>query len=76
MYGCEICISTYIMQFELNAWRSRHIATLRSYYEKSRSIKSGQDRGGNMNTLMKYILMVFIDIKEQVIHKILSNVEI
>ena len=42
MCGCDICISSSMIQCELNAQRSIHIETFRSYYEGSHSRWSGQ----------------------------------
>ena len=44
MCGCEICVPTSMMQCELNFWRSRHIAKLRSHYEIAHSRRSGQEK--------------------------------
>ena len=43
MRGCEINISAYVIQCELNTRISRHIAKLRSHYEISHSRRSGQE---------------------------------
>ena len=72
--GCEIWISAFTMHCELNEWGSRHKEKLISDYEISHS--KYPEKRKKMNTLMKYIQMVLTDMKEQVIQKSLSNVEI
>ena len=41
--GCESCTSESMIQCELNAWISMHIAQLRSDYERSHSRTSIQE---------------------------------
>ena len=73
MCGCKICISTSMIQCELDARRSIYTEKLRLFLEISYSKRSGQERK-KTNTLIKGIKNVLTNIKEEVMHKSLSIV--
>ena len=76
MRGFEICISEYIIQYELYEQISIQIKKLRSFSKIPHSRRSGQETEKPMITLMKYIQMVLTNMKEKVTQQSLSTVAI
>ena len=67
MCSCGICLSTSMIQSELNAWRSRIVEKLRFISEIHIYEDPFKRENNRMIILMEYIQMVLTNTKYQVI---------